>query len=409
MIRKLRIRFVALAMSALFVFLLLITLGINGLSFHSMLRETDEILSLISRHKGSFPDMDQPQQYMPRGLSPETPYESRYFSVLFSEDGSVLSTDTSRVTAVDETDAETYARKALAGKKDHGILGNYRYIRVSENGHLRISFLDFGRKLEMYKRFLWISVIMMVGGLLIAFLVILFFSGKIIRPIAESYNKQKRFITDAGHEIKTPLAIINANADVLEMEMGEENESVQEIRQQTRRLTSLTNDLVALSRMEEAERSLPKVDFPLSDLVEETAKPFGTLAKTGQKAFSLSVAPMLTMHGDEEAIRRLTSILLDNALKYSPQNGDVRLTLERSGKAARLCVYNTTQTPVEIGELPQVFDRFYRMDASRNSETGGHGIGLSMAKAIVAAHGGKISASSEDGKSFRITAVLPLS
>lgn len=165
--------------------------------------------------------------------------------------------------------------------------------------------------------------------------------------------------------------------------------------------------LTMLSRMEEAEDTLQKVDFPLSDTVSEAAAPFRTLARQQEKLFTLSIQPLLTLRGDAKAIRQLTELLLDNALKYSPPGGAIDLTLSRQGRTATLTVTNATGTDIDPDQLPRLFDRFYRADASRNSETGGHGIGLSMAKAIVTAHGGSIRAISDGPRTFRIRASLP--
>lgn len=292
---------------------------------------------------------------------------------------------------------------------ERGFLDTFRYAKIAEGDSIRITFLDCGRKLDAFRNFLTASILMAATGFVIVFVVISFFAGKFIRPIAESHEKQKRFITDAGHEIKTPLTIINANVDLLEMDVGQ-NECLQDIRQQAKRLTALTNHLVCLARMEEAEHTLPMIVFPVSEVIEETAMPFKTLSQVQGKTFQCEVQPLLSMQGNDKAISQLVSVLMDNALKYSPVGGIIALRFVRKNKTLLLTVANTTETLVPPEALSRVFDRFYRTDPSRNSETGGHGIGLSLAKAIVAAHGGKISAEApEDGKVFRITVSLPVS
>ena len=223
----------------------------------------------------------------------------------------------------------------------------------------------------------------------------------------ESYEKQKQFITDAGHEIKTPLTIIDADAEVLQADIGD-NEWLEDIRAQTRRLAALTNDLIYLSKMEEADRKLQMIEFPFSDMVMETAQSFQALARTQEKSFLCQIQPMVPLCGDERALRQLVSILLDNALKYTGEGGSIRFTLQRQARVLHLEVWNTTRQPVSTGNLDMLFDRFYRMDRSRSSQTGGYGIGLSIAKAIVAAHKGKISAVSRDGKSLSIHVFLPI-
>lgn len=244
-------------------------------------------------------------------------------------------------------------------------------------------------------------------GIVIFFLIFLFVSGKIVKPIAESYEKQKRFISDAGHEIKTPLTIINANLDLLEAE-GERNEELDDIRTQTNRLTQMTYDLVSLSKIEEFDKSKKKSDFPLSETVLETAKSFATIAETKHIDFTYDVSENITMNGIYEDIKKLVSILLENAMKYANENGKATLSLFVRKKQCILSVYNTTSVLVKTEDLSHVFERFYRTDASRNSETGGSGIGLSIAEAIVHYHGGTIKAETQTGHDFIATAVFPI-
>lgn len=237
-------------------------------------------------------------------------------------------------------------------------------------------------------------------------ILLLLLSKRIVRPVAESYEKQKQFITDAGHELKTPLTIIGADADLAEMEWGE-NQWIQDIRRQTQRLTELTQDLIYLSRMEEEGLSLQSIDFPLSDVAEEMAHSFLPLAQNQGKRLEIAVQPMLSFRGDEKSIRQLCSILLDNALKYSPQEGELLFRLEKQGKNILLSVSNTTSQPIKKEELCHLFDRFYRTDPSRNSLIGGYGLGLSIARSIVTAHKGKIRAESPQESVLTIQVTLP--
>lgn len=408
MIRKLKLKFVVLAMTALFALLTMIVTGMNLINYGSVVEEADMILSVLSQNKGAFPDFEGEQGgRLPHNMSPETPYESRYFSVFLNESGEIISTDISKIASVNYDSAVEYAQTVLDRNETQGFIGEYRYIFCSEQNGSRMIFLDCGRRLDFFYNFLYTSAGMALAGLIVVFFVIFILSGKIIKPIAESYEKQKRFIADAGHEIKTPLTIINANADILEMEIGE-NESLADIQQQTKRLKALTNDLVLLARMEESEETMQKIEFPISEVVAETAHPFRTLALQQGKEFVCSIQPMLTLKGNDKAIQQLVSIFMDNALKYSPPGGTITLNLVKQNRSLYLSVFNTAETEISQEQLSHVFDRFYRTDASRNSETGGHGIGLSVAKAIVTAHGGRIHASSQDGRSFRVTAVFPL-
>lgn len=407
MIKKLKTKFVVLSMTAMFLLLTLIVAGMNILNYNSVVSEADETLSLLATNRGVFPDMEGADRNdLPPGLSPEAPYEARYFSVLLSENGTVFQVDTGRIKAVGTRQAIEYATEVLSRNRDRGFSDNYRFVRFSEGANTRITFLDCGRKIDAFHTFLYSSIAMASVGYVLFFAVILFFSGRIIRPVAESQEKQKRFITDAGHEIKTPLAIIQADADVLEMEL-EDNEWLADIQKQTRRLTDLTKDLVYLSRMEEGSSNLPMIEFPFSDVVEEAALSFQALAQTQNKIFHCEIQPMLSAVGNEKAIRQLVSILLDNALKYSPEGGTILLCVRRQGRQLRLSVSNTTASPIPKEDLDRLFDRFYRLDSSRNTQTGGYGIGLSIAKAITESHSGKIFASAKDHRTLEIAAQFP--
>ena len=408
MIKKLQRKFILLSMTALLFVLAVIISGINIVNYRSVTQEADKLLSVITENKGEFPTgPDKFGDRLPPGMSPEIPYESRYFSVVMNADtNQILFVETSRIIAVDKQAAISYADAALQKQNSIGFIQNFRYQIHTDNNFVRITFLDCGRKLDAYYNFLFASIAISLIGYLIVFAFIVFFSNRIIRPISESYEKQKQFITDASHEIKTPLTIIGADTDILEMELGE-NEWIYDIKKQISQLTSLTNDLVFLSRMEESERILPMIDFPFSEVVTETALSFQTLAQRQEKEIQCNITPMMTLCGDEKSIRQLVSILLDNAIKYSPSQKHITLFAEEQTNHICLTVTNTTHQNIEKEQLKLLFERFYRIDASRNSKTGGHGVGLSIAKAIVEAHHGKILASAPKENTLQITVKLP--
>ena len=409
MIRKLKRKFIVLALTALFVLLAVIVVGMNLLNYRSVVKEADATLELLSKKRGNFPEIrgNRPD-WLPRGMSPEIAFESRFFSVLIGSDGTVLNANLTQIYMIGSETAVDYAQKVLDDGKDKGFVGVYRYNRISEGDYTRITFLDCGRKIDLIHDFITFSIGMALLGYAVTALVICIVAGRFVRPVAESYDRQKRFITDAGHEIKTPLTIIRANVDVLQMDLGENNESLEDIRQQSERLSGLTNDLVYLAKMEESQGTLPMTDFPVSEIVAETSLPFRTLAQSQKKELELQIQPMLSMKGNAKAFSRLVSILIDNAVKYSPEESRINLTLEKQGRHIQLTVANPSVMPVKQEDLKHVFERFYRMDSSRNSETGGHGIGLSMAQAIAEEHNGKISASTPDGSTFVVTASFPI-
>lgn len=418
MIQRLRRKFIAASMLALTLVLLVILGGINTMSYYRTVSDADAILTILAQNDGRFPRPNDGMNSAPeatppdqnggkeRQMSPETPYESRFFSVSLNDSGAVIASDTGSITAIDASSAENAAVSVWLRGSTEGFWNDYRYVRCKTDSGSRIIFLDTGRSLNAFRSTLLVSVGIALGGLLAVFLLLLLFSRRIVRPVAESYEKQKRFITDAGHEIKTPLTIIGADTDLLELDLGE-NEWLNDIKRQTKRLTGLTQDLIYLARMDEEQPQLQPIEFPLSDMAEELGQSFQNLAAAQGKQFLTEIQPMLSLTGDEKAIRQLMSILLDNAVKYTPEGGSISFALKKEGRSIRLSVSNDTAVPMEKEVLDRLFDRFYRTDQSRNSSTGGYGLGLSIARSIVSAHKGKIRAENSGGNNLTITASLP--
>ena len=431
MIARLRRRFVALAVAATALVLFVLMGAVNVTNYIGIVSDAREVLRLLAENGGAFPEFltdgsdrpadasrpeEPPDGELHRGLrdargrrgglldSPEFAFETRFFSVCLDDGGQVLSVDTGMIAAVDEETAAVYAREVYASGRGEGFLGDYRYLKTAGESGCLVVFLDCGRSLSSHRSFLTACAAISAIGLLMVFALLAALSGRIVRPIAESYEKQRRFITDASHELKTPLAIIEADADVLEGDVGV-SEWIEDIRGQTKRLADLTADLLTLSRMEEGGDGFTMIDFPLSDVVQEAVQSYQAPARVQDKTLTVDIKSLLTAKGDEKAIRQLVGILMDNAMKYTPPGGEIALSLTKAGKNARLSVSNDAH--LDQKDLSHLFDRFYRADASRSSDTGGHGIGLSIAQAIVQAHKGRISASQEGGR-LVIAALLPL-
>lgn len=410
MINKLRKRFILIAMCSIILVLVVIMGTINIASYREMSRGADFMLELLAENGGFFPQSGNPMQHDGKpyesvpGISVETPYETRFFMVETDADGDVIYSNTRSVAAVDEETAENYAAKVLANGRENGYLENYRYLVTKSDSGSMIIFLDRTREIASFKSFLATSGLVSLIGIAAVFILVLIFSRKAIKPIADSYEKQKRFITDAGHELKTPLTIIDASNEVLELEQGE-SQWTKSIRNQVRRLAELTESLVSLSRMDESGNVLQMVEFSLSDAVSETAETFVAPAKKNGKTIEIDVEQNITYTGDENAIRKLVSILVDNAIKYSSADARIKVSLERNGKNRVIACRNPVDV-IEKGDLEILFERFYRGDGSRGQQTSGYGIGLSLARAIAESHKGKISARSEDGASVVVTAQL---
>lgn len=412
MIQTLRRKFIAIAMGSLLLVLLLIIGAVNGINFYRIDARANHLLQILTEHGGSFPRPEagkekprRPVGGMDFQLSEETPFETRYFWAKADADGAVQQLDAGHIAAISEEQALEFARQALQKGKYTGYMGLYKYRVTRQDAETFLVFVDRSAQLEGALFFLLVSGVVGAAALLIMLLFVSIFSKWAIRPVAESLEKQKQFITDAGHEIKTPLSIISANADVLELQSGP-SEWLDSIHGQVRRLNKLVGDLLTLSKMDESGPAPTPVRLDMSETVREAAEPFFALAETNGKKLTLDISPEVRIHGNAELLRKLVGILLDNAVKYAAAQTEIRLTLQEAGRYARLCIRNACDAVPE-GDLRRLFDRFYRADRSRSRQTGGYGIGLSIADAIVRLHKGKISAHTEDDNFICFTALIP--
>ena len=426
MIKKLRYRFIGIAMLSMTLVLASIIATINVVNYVRTTESIDLRMEMINERGDHIPQKEdftprpgtggsgglmEGEEYkdqfrLDKKLNAEAAFDTRYFTVTVDADGEIVETNTTSIAAVDDEAAVEYVKAVMEKGSKEGYTSLYKYeMFPKNNGTVQYVFLDCERELSAVQQDLIASILISLLGLLLVLLLVVILSRRIMQPVAESYEKQKRFITDASHEIKTPLTIIDANTEVLEMVHGED-EWTKSTRKQIKRLTALTEKLVFLSRMDEENSSyMEMLDFNLSEAVLDTAEPFYSIAQAKGKELTLQVKDNITYHGDEGTIRQMVSILLDNAMKYSDENGKISLTLSTAGKSIYLSVWNTTE-PMKPGRYDILFERFYRAEASHNSKTGGFGIGLSVVQAIVQAHKGKITAKSVDGKSIVFSVVL---
>ena len=419
MIRDLRKKFILVAMLSTMLVLTAIMGVVNFSNYREMLDRADEMTALLEQNDGKFPEEpswhEQDDTETPPAkpendekdksrFSVETPFETRYSTVTVDENGEVTDCDLDRIAAVDEETAEEYTQTAQQKNKTTGFQGIYRYRVTETEDGAKYVFLDCRREISNFRTVLVTTISVSLLGLAAVFVLVVIFSRMVFRPVEESIQKQKRFITDASHELKTPLTIIDANIEVMEMESGE-SQWTKSTRKQIQRLSGLVQQLVTLSRLDEEKGLEEKCEFNLSEAVSECVQPYESLAQTREKNLTLNIEEDITYTGDERSIRQLAGILMDNAVKYSSENGNITLTLKKKGKKIFLEVYNDADD-LPQGKLDVLFERFYRLDSSRNSGTGGSGIGLSMAKAIVQAHKGKITAENKNGRGLTITVIL---
>ena len=307
-------------------------------------------------------------------------------------EGNVIRTNTQNTNTVDARRASEIALDLYRKGKMNGYGKYSRYRAVPAGDDLIYVFVNCKRKMRECSNFLKTSLISAILELIAVFFPVYFFSKAVVRPVQESVDKQKAFITNAGHEIKTPLTIIDANTDVIELTSGE-TEWTKSIRNQIRRLTKLTEELVGLAKLQEIDELQERQKVAISIVLRETCEQFETVAKMHGKELVWDLQDNLTVFGDEAMLERLFSILLDNAVKYADEKARISVNAKKNGKYIHIEVRNPAEN-MKKGMHMDLFERFYRADASHNSATGGHGIGLSNAQAIVDLHKGKMKASS---------------
>ena len=421
MINRLRNRFIRIATLSVAAVMLLLTAILNTANFISTDRDLRNTLTLIYENEGTIPTAsrsgqtppekpDAPPADAPAGkerpsgpFTEETPYSTRYFVLRYLDDGTLTMADLDKIAAVTESDTDEYLAAAVSSGAGYGYYGQYRFF-VAHTGDDRnmAIFLDSYQAFRSMRLILIWSLIADAAFILLVLLLVVLLSRRAIDPVVRSAEQQKQFITDASHELKTPITVITTSLKVLEMDVGKQK-WIDKALGQTEKLTGLVNSLVTLSRMDEEESPLRMADFPVSDTVRETAESFRDFAQEKGHDLELSVTPDLTYCGDEYAIRQLVSILLDNAIKYALPGTQVSLSLEKRRRGVALQTTNRCDISQPI-DTARLFDRFYRADPSR-STTGGFGIGLSIARSIAEGHRGHISARL-DGDQITIRAEL---
>ena len=415
MLKKMRWHFILAAMLAVFIMLVAVLAGINVWNYHTTAERADQrIQEIYGFESGKVPGMENSEENAsqpvppdifnrPDDHDPEAPYTTRFFIVRLDEEGNVTDVSTDFIASVTQTEAEEFARKVLNEKRQVGYYKNYRFQILAKKDDNIVIFLNTTMELRSVRNVLLISCLVGVVCFLVVFLLVILLSKRAMKPYIRNIERQKRFITDASHEIKTPLTSIATSVDVIEMEYGED-EWTRNIHKQTSKMSRMVADLVTLSRLDEENPFLERTEFSLSDAVWEVAEPFASLAKAQGKKYSQRIEENLTLCGNPDATRQMISVLLDNAMKYSDENGTIRLDVYKVHGKTKIEVFNTCVLE-ETQNLSRLFDRFYRPDNSRSRKTGGSGIGLSIAQAVAEAYGGKIKVSSKDGKSimFQVT------
>ncbi|AND79201.1 sensor histidine kinase [Streptococcus pantholopis] len=397
MFRKLRFRFIGIASLAVLFLIFSIVTVINSARYLQTKNQINKVLRVLSENDGSFPNVSQTAEKLGENMvSLDTISQYRYFSAVISDDD-LLSIDTENISDLSDAQAENYAISISQSKDNHGDFDyqghtySYMLTKRKDGRHLLVV-LDSTNQFSDNRTLIRLSVWMGTASFLFFVIVITVFSGKAIRPFVDNYEKQRRFITNASHELKTPLAVIAANNELVELMHGE-SEWTQNTSEQVQRLTGLLDGLVSLARLEEQEEAvLTNVNF--SAVTEAAANDFkGPIIKDG-KHFEWDIQPGVFVKAEEKSLFELVTLLVDNANKYCDEGGTVSVRLKKGSRLAkgRLEISNTYAKGKNT-DYSKFFERFYRDDESHSSQKSGYGIGLSMAESLVKLFRGTISVS----------------
>lgn len=419
MIRKLRIRFIAVATLAAAIVITAVSCGILLTNRQHNMRSINGMLTLLVQNEGRFPEAkaeqapEEKQHFSkqpfqdgsaPALHSPETPFRTRFFTAVTDAAGEILHLNTDNLASLSEDEARAYVHAAILSGKDSGKRDIFYYRIASDtNDDTRrvIVFLNCEVELASMRTLSRICILFAMLSILLVTLLSFLLSGSAIRPFALNIARQKEFVTDAGHELKMPIAVIQSNVEVIELNEGE-SKWTRNIRSQSERLIRLANQLTMLAREDEDVR-LTMTAVDLSSCIRRAVAACEERAALRAIPLCTEIANGITVQGDREKLDTLCSVLLDNAIKYA-SGGTITCTLRKKNDKAVLTCSNQC-APLGKTQLSRLFDRFYRADTARGNE-GGFGLGLSLATAVVRTHGGRISASQSADGLLTFTVIL---
>lgn len=405
MFKKSRLKIVAAIMSVL-VILWVGTLGvIYASSYIEMKKQNEQMLQAHSEMyelPKTFDEEKPPSRPFHEGdhrfkpdFDPQSPMFqlSTFYTVSISYDGKILEIKNDQPTVYTDNDLERLARKIINSRKDTGTVDNLAFYKTDKDGYILVAFMDNTVINEGAMTLFRYTLIFGGFALVLFFFLSVFLAKKIVNPLEESYHKQKQFISDAGHELKTPVSVVSANAELLSREIGD-NKWLQNIQYENERMGTLVDQLLQLARTENVIPQMAHLDF--SRLVAGELLPFESVAFEKGLTLNSNITSDIAVEGNSTQLKQIVSILLDNAIRHSKDKGEVYLSLTKEHGIAKLSVINKgDKIPAEQRE--QIFERFYRADTVRNSEDKHYGLGLAIAKAIVTSHKGRIEVHCYDG------------
>lgn len=440
MVKQLQKKFIISAMTAVTILLVVLIGGINVFNYLTTSNDNDRLMEMLcysfetsTKWNANITDNTQPPQsinstqqnttdatgnqndtgFVPQDNGTKPPDDkknngfgrhdktavdsARYAAVAIDKNGNIIRTDVTHISSLTEEEATAITEALKNTASGTGTYNGFLY-RISETKRADgkvIILLDNGMQISSFFTVLFISAGAGIFGWLLMLLLVILLSKKTIAPVARSIEKQKQFVTNAGHEIKTPLAIILANTDAMELHNGE-NKWSRNIRAQTLRLSGLMQNLLMLAKMDESSAKLPMCSFDISTAAEDTVNAFIEPAALKGVMIEQDIQKGLQLNGNRDSIVQLMTVLLDNAVKYTESGGTISAKLSGNDKNIALSIANTCE-PIDHPE--KLFDRFYRGDSARTQKNGGYGIGLSVAQAIAELHKGTITAENITGTS----------
>ena len=404
MIKTLKKRFIFFTMAAVTCLLLFLVLAINGLNWMMLESKSDVVLETLVEAEGVFQRVDfKPPPPFARPLNMDRMRASRFFVVWSDNNDNIIDVNIEQISAIDNEMAQKYALKVMSTGKKYGQLDGYKFA-VKEMGTSKMTFfMDTSEQRENFRVVLFVSTAIAILCWLVLLVIVILLSGKVIRPVLVGIEKQKQFITNAGHEMKTPLAIIQSNNETMMLIHGE-NKYNAHIRTQTKRLNGLMSNLLTLAKLDE-EIPFSTELTNVNELVQELLPFYCEESLTRNIHFDINIEPDIVIQTHKDSFRQMLMILLDNAIKYTPSNGNIYLSLKRIGKYVQITEENTCDPSLEP-DVERMFERFYRGDAARTQtkDISGYGIGLSAARAICENFGGKLTAEYTSDESICFTA-----
>ena len=404
MFKKSRRKIVAAIMSIL-VLLWVGTLGvIYASSYFEMTKQNEQMLEAhaemytINQSVSDFPSF-RPRPDGNRDFNhkfyPESPrfQLSTFYSVAVSYDGEILEVKNGMSTVHTDEELVRLTESIIKSGRNNGTENNLAFYKTDKEGYTLVTFMDNTIVNENAMTLFRYTLIFGGVALVLFFFLSVYLARRIVNPLEENYHKQKQFISDAGHELKTPVSVVSANAELLSREIGD-NQWLQNIQYENERMGMLVGQLLDLARTENVAPQMEHIDF--SRLVAGESLPFESVAFEKGLNLNTNITSNTGVIGNSTQLKQLVSILLDNAIRHSKEKGEVWLTLTKEHGVAKLSVINKgDEIPVEQRE--QIFERFYRVDAVRNGEDKHYGLGLAIAKAITTTHKGNIAVHCFDG------------